>query len=138
MGIVVVIPIVLRSLSNYRANSRASRPAHNRSLQTAAKNRAQRSATRRTNQRALAWTNPTLPVIVMVGPVVAVVVVAAAAAIPHAVVVGLVMMLLRNRGEGSRYEEKRSDQKRRSKLAHLQSDAKLTAGGTLTVQTPFQ
>ena len=98
MGIVVVIPIVLRSLSNYRANSGASRTTYNRSLQTAAEDRAKRSATRRANQRSLAWPNPTLPVIVMIRPVVIVVVIAAAAAIPHAVIVGIVMIvLLRNR-----------------------------------------
>ena len=58
--VVVVIPIILRSLTNHCADSRARSASNDGSLQPAAEDRAQRRPSGRANQSALARPDPTL------------------------------------------------------------------------------
>jgi len=125
---VLVLPIILRSLPNHRANPCSSGSADNRSLQAAAKHRAQRSAACCTDQRTFTRTNPVIsPVVIMVRTIMAVVIVPATPATAHAVVIstvaGVIVMLLRKPGNNRKPEEKRSDKNYLSKTVHLQLDA---------------
>jgi hypothetical protein len=132
MAVVVVVALILCGLANNRADARTSCSADDSSLKAAAEDRTESRATGPADQRAFARTDSTLipPVIIMVGTVVVVVVaVAAASAVAHAIVVGAVVMVLREPGYDRGCEEKRSDEDRFSKLAHLHSDAELEKRG---------
>ena len=125
--VVVVVALVLRCLANDRADTRASRTANQSALQATAKDCTQRSAASRANKCAFAGADATLlgllVVVVMVRVIVVVVVVATLRAVTHAVVVGIVIVVLGERGNDCSGEQKRSDENHFSKLAHLRLDA---------------
>jgi len=126
VAIVVVVALVLRGLTNHRADAGTCCSADDSSLKTAAEDRAEYRAAGPANQRAFAGTNSPLipPMVVVIRAVVVVVVaVAAASAVAHTVVVGAVVTVLREPGNDRGCEDKRSDEYRLSELAHLHSDA---------------
>ena len=125
---ILILPIILRSLPDHRANPGSSSSANNRSLQPAAKHRAQRSTAGCTDQRTFARPNSVIfSVVIMVRTIMAVVVVPATPATAHAIVIRaiarVIVMLLRKPRNNRRPEEKRSDKNYLSKTVHLQLDA---------------
>jgi hypothetical protein len=132
--VVVIVALVLRGLSNGRANTCARCSTDEGALKPATEHRAKHRAARTANQRAFARTDTALlgllvvPVIVVVGTVVVIVVIATLRAVTHTVVVGTIVMVLLRKG-GNRCcrdeNEERSDKDRIPELAHLYSDAGL-------------
>ncbi len=123
--VVVVIPIILRSLPNHSADARARSSSHDGSLQTAAEDRAQSRTSCRSNQSAFARPNPALvlPVVVMVRTIVWVVVVPAMSATAHTVVISAVVMRLREPGNNRRRKNKKNNKNRVPEPAHPRLDA---------------
>lgn len=139
--VVVIVAIVLGGLADDCANASTRRSTDQSSLEAAAEDRTKRGATGPANKRAFAGANTALlgllvvVVIVMVGTIVVVVVVATLRAVPHAVVVGtIVMARLRKRGANADSEEKRGNEDRFSKRAHLKLDAGFHDDGLLPLQ----
>src|SRR3984885_4632018 len=124
--VIVVIPIILRSLPNHSADARARSSSHDGSLQTAAEDRAQRRPACRSNQSAFTRPNPALvlPVVVMERTIVWVVVVPAMSAAAHTVVVSAVVMRLREPGNNRRRKNKKNNKHRIPERAHSPFDAK--------------
>jgi hypothetical protein len=129
VGTVVVVAIILCGLANDCTDAGTGRAANDRALQTAAEDRTERSAAGPANQRTLTRPNATLlrllvmAVVIVVRAIMAVVVIPALRAVPHAVVVGAIVLVLREPGNACGNKDEGGNEDRFSNRAHLPLDA---------------
>jgi hypothetical protein len=129
---VVVVALVLGGLAYYCADAGPGCSSDDGALEAAAEDCAQDCAAAGTNQGSFAGADAALVaavIVVVVGAaVVVVVVVASAAAVTHAVVIGVVSVVLRWENAGG--EQERNEEDRFFKLGHFGLDADFGGGGT--------
>jgi hypothetical protein len=113
-------------LADDRADAGSGCSANDGPFEASAEHRTENRATGAANQSTFSWTNATLipaMIVMVISVAIVVVVVAAATAIAHSVVVGAIVVVLREGRHNAGSEEKGSDKDRFSKLGHSRLDA---------------